>query len=74
MKKKKTLAVFTVFLVLILAFLAVVVMPMHAQSASDSGVMGKLDEILNNQKIILNDLSGIKEELRIIKIRVTQQQ
>ncbi len=39
-----------------------------------SAISAKLDETLNNQKSIMQDLSSIKQELNIIKIRVTQQQ
>jgi hypothetical protein len=37
-------------------------------------VLAKLGEILNNQKVIMEDLAFMKEEIRIIKIRVTQSQ
>lgn len=47
----------------------------HAQGDSaDSGISGKLDEILKNQKTILQNLDSLKAELNIIKIRITQQQ
>lgn len=48
----------------------------RAESASgfDSTVMARLDEVIQNQQKILEGIAGIKEELRIIKIRVTQSQ
>jgi len=48
---------------------------LHAQTDSaDSQIVKKLDEILANQKTFTQDIAFIKEELRIIKIRITQQQ
>ena len=41
---------------------------------SDSEISKKLDDILANQQTILSELASIKEELRTVKIRVTQQQ
>ena len=38
----------------------------------DSAVSNKLDHVLENQKAILKELASIKEELNIIKIRVTR--
>jgi hypothetical protein len=43
-------------------------------AANDPLVVMKLDEILRNQKTIMADLASLKEELRIVKIRVTQAQ
>ena len=46
-----------------------------ADTNSDIGsVSAKIDEVLNNQKSIMQDLASIKQEINIIKIRVTQQQ
>ncbi len=49
---------------------------LRAQSSSgpDADVIAKLDVVLENQKAILSDLASIKEQLRILTIRVTQQQ
>ncbi len=49
---------------------------LRAQSSSgpDADVIAKLDVILDNQKIILDNLASMKEQLRILTIRVTQQQ
>ncbi|MDP2912389.1 MAG: hypothetical protein Q8N91_00085 [Candidatus Omnitrophota bacterium] len=47
----------------------------HAQSPdSDPGISGKLDDILKNQKQIMQGIESIRSELNILKIRVTQQQ
>ncbi|MBU0605075.1 MAG: hypothetical protein KKH77_02170 [Candidatus Omnitrophica bacterium] len=42
--------------------------------SSDSAVLAKLDAMLDSQKSITDDLAAIKEDLRIIKIRITQAQ
>lgn len=41
---------------------------------NDAGVEQKLDTIIENQEAILAQISALKEELRIVKIRVTQAQ
>ncbi|GEM_PF-3350069 len=38
------------------------------------GLSAKLDQILENQKAIAGQLDAIKQELNIVKIRITQQQ
>jgi len=43
-------------------------------SGSDMNILSKLDNILAGQKAMLDDMAYIKEELKIIKIRVTQSQ
>ena len=42
--------------------------------SSDSAVLAKLDAMLSAQQSMAEDLAAIKEDLRIIKIRVTQSQ
>jgi hypothetical protein len=42
--------------------------------AEDAELSKKLAEIVDNQKMILAEISAIKEDLRIIKIRITQNQ
>ena len=42
--------------------------------SSDSAVLAKLDAVLSAQKSIMEELAAIKEDLRIIKIRITQSQ
>ena len=45
----------------------------HAQDKDNSsGLSAKLDEVLSNQKAIMQELDTIKKELNIIKIRITQ--
>jgi len=41
---------------------------------SDSDLLRKLDEIVQSQKSILSGIEALKQELNIVKIRVTQQQ
>lgn len=43
-------------------------------SGGDTELSRKLDNVLNNQKAILQGISELKQELYIIKIRITQQQ
>jgi len=76
MKLKKTVLAFFISIIIVTAFLSMAGRATYAQSsdASDQAVLAKLEEVLNNQKSIMTDLASIKEELRIIKIRVTQSQ
>ncbi len=48
----------------------------HGQAAGQASPdeSGKLDQILNNQRSIMQSLESIKQELNIIKIRITQRQ
>lgn len=76
MKIRKVVFAVFISIVVAAALLGMTGRAIHAQSsgASDSSALAKLDEILNNQKSIMADLAQIKEELRIIKIRITQSQ
>ena len=48
----------------------------HAQDQAGNNpeILGKLDQILSGQKAIMDQMASMREELNIIKIRVTQQQ
>ncbi|MFA6321051.1 MAG: hypothetical protein WCY36_04250 [Candidatus Omnitrophota bacterium] len=47
----------------------------NANAQDDSSeVSSKLDQIINNQKAIMEQISSMKQELSVVKIRVTQQQ
>ena len=49
--------------------------PLHAQGAiSEGDIMAKLNKISKGQEDMMAALNSIKEELQIIKIRVTQSQ
>ncbi|MCX5677810.1 MAG: hypothetical protein NTY76_01730 [Candidatus Omnitrophica bacterium] len=76
MKIKKTVIVFFISIVVAAAVLGLTGRAIHAQSSdsSDSVVAAKLDKVLVNQKSIMEDLAAMKEELRIIKVRITQAQ
>ena len=76
MDLKRFLTGTLIFLSIVSGFLVITGNITHAQgpAAPDSTVLAKMDEILNNQKAIMAELAGIKEELHIIKIRVTQAQ
>ena len=71
---KKMVLGITVLLIAVFGLLALTGMITNAQGADDQAVLSKLSEILSNQKVIMDDIAAMKEELRIIKIRVTQQQ
>lgn len=74
---KKIFAGLIMFLVVISVSVAIMDKTMQAQderSGTNPDVEKKLDEILNNQKAILDGIASVKEELGVIKIRITQQQ
>ena len=75
MKITKALLGLLVSVTVIVCLLGITGRATHAQgSGTDQSIAEKLDAIANTQKAILDDLASIKEELRIIKIRVTQTQ
>ena len=76
MKTKRAVVVFFISIAVIAVVLGVTGRTIHAQGSegSDSSVLAKLDTVLRNQTAIMADLASIKEDLRIIKIRVTQSQ
>ncbi|MBN2453211.1 MAG: hypothetical protein JXB40_02980 [Candidatus Omnitrophica bacterium] len=76
MRFGKTMLIFCAVIAVIAALAIFTGRVTSAQAAGDdnSQVTVKLDKILNNQQSIMTELASIKEELRIIKIRVTQAQ
>ena len=48
----------------------------HAQGQGlDQGeISAKLDQTLNNEKVLLDQITSMRQELNIIKIRITQSQ
>ena len=44
------------------------------QAVNNPEILAKLDQILSGQKALMDQMASIREELNIIKIRVTQQQ
>jgi hypothetical protein len=73
---KKFLAVIAVFITGIACGLILTYGPLHAQSSapSEGDIMAKLDEISKDQKEMMAAINSIREELQIIKIRITQNQ
>jgi hypothetical protein len=74
MRMKKAVFAALVSLAIIAALIAVAGRATHAQGSADASVLAKLNEVIGNQQTILADLAGMKEQLRIITIRVTQSQ
>ena len=76
MSTRKMLSGIVVCLIVIVALAVMTDVVTHAegQGVDESSVLAKLDEILNGQKAIMADIAAMREELRVIKIRVTQQQ
>ena len=62
------------FVILVLFVFSVKKMQAQESVSSGSGVYAKLQEIADTQKASLGEIRSIKEELSIIKVRVTQQQ
>ena len=74
MKFKKILIGIIIVSVLIAAASLFVNSKTHAQDQDQSGIMSKLDQILNNEKLIMDQVMSMRQELNVIKIRVTQSQ
>ena len=77
--KRAIIGIIIVLLLAVVPFLFTKVT--HAQEQSQggasvdmSGVLSKLDQVLNNQRAIMDQIAALREEMRIIKIRVTQAQ
>ena len=64
---------FVVSAAVVASLLALTGKPVRAQS-SDTDTSRKLDDIMKGQKAIQDDIAAIKQELVVIKIRVTQNQ
>ena len=45
-----------------------------AQEQRQTDISAKLDQVLNNERIIMDQIASMRQELNIIKIRVTQSQ
>jgi len=69
---KRMFAVIILFLIGVAFGLVLSHGSLHAQS--DSDVMSKLNNIAKSQEELLASMSSIKEDIQIIKIRVTQLQ
>ena len=72
---RKILAGAAVFIAGITCGLMLTYGPLHAQESTGEGdVMGKLNEISKSQKEVMAVINSMKEDMQIIKIRVTQSQ
>ena len=72
---RKILAGAVIFVVGVTCGLMLTYGPLHAQSSvSEGDIMAKLDEISKGQTELSAAISAMKEDLRIIKVRVTQSQ
>lgn len=75
MEIKKIVVGIIIVLVIASSLLLAVTQKIQAQAQGDSlDISKKLDDILSNQKSILAGIDSMREELKIIKIRITQQQ
>ena len=75
MKFKKVVIGIVLALILVsLPFILAGVTHAQAQGIDQSAIQSKLDQILDNQKLIIDQVATIKAELNIVKIRVTQAQ
>ncbi|MFA6141954.1 MAG: hypothetical protein WC738_01495 [Candidatus Omnitrophota bacterium] len=72
---KKNIIVCLVILSVIASVLFISTGSLRAQNAAgDSDILRKLDAILTNQKAIMESINFIKQEMAVIKMRVTQLQ
>ena len=72
---RKILAGVAIFITGIACGLIFTYGPLHAQgSISEGDIIAKLNEISKSQEEVIAAINSIKEDLRIIKIRVTQNQ
>ena len=76
MKGNKVLISIILALVLIAAASIFVTNRTHAQDQNpdQAAILAKLDQILNNEKALMDQVASLRQELNIIKIRVTQSQ
>lgn len=81
MKNKRFLVLLSAVAIIGIVVFSMADRPISAQGAQGSSSQGgdaalaeKLEEVLANQRQMMADLAGLKEELDIVKIRVTQSQ
>jgi len=75
MKNTKVLTVVAVAIILAVSISVFTSTRIDAQETQDmSEVLSKLDKILSNQMEFSGQLESLRQELNIIKIRITQQQ
>jgi len=72
---KKILAGAALFVTGIACGLIVTYGPLHAQGAiNENEIMAKLNEISRGQQEVVDAINSMKDDIRIIKVRVTQMQ
>jgi len=75
MKFNKVVVVLCVSVIVIACALVFANKAIQAQGEGATGeILNRIDDIARDQKAILDGINSIKEELKIIKIRVTQSQ
>lgn len=75
MKSRKTIIALSLVIAMLAIFSVMILKTTNAQSSGlDPELSARLNEILSNQRLIMADLSAMKEQLKILTIRVTQQQ
>ena len=75
MKFRKAVISIVLALVLVsLPFILGGVTHAQVQGGDQSSILNKLDQILSNQKALMDQMAAVREELNIVKIRVTQAQ
>jgi glucosamine 6-phosphate synthetase-like amidotransferase/phosphosugar isomerase protein len=74
MKSKKILAIIVLAVMLAASSSLAQDETQQAPSAELNEIIGKLNEVLSSQKALMEQVASLKEELNIIKIRVTQSQ
>jgi len=73
-KTMKAVWIPALLLAMAIGFLAVAGPQTHAQPADSPELFQRLDQIAADQKAILAELAEMKEQMRILTIRVTQSQ
>lgn len=76
MKVKKILIGITTVAVLTAASIFIIsrIHAQEQQAPDQSEISAKLDQILNNEKALMDQIASMRQELNIVKIRVTQSQ
>jgi len=66
--------IFAILLIAVISAMSMSAVYAQDQSADQTEVLSKLNQVLTNQKVIMEQIASIKEELNVVKIRVTQSQ
>lgn len=75
MNRKSILAVVVLTVIIAAVSFGFLAKVTHAQEqGADQVVLAKLDQVLQGQKAIIDQMAALKQELNIIKIRITQAQ